>query len=87
MDEQIMRLVLFKSTRYNFCIHVDEISLNSVIQAPPPEAERSGESGAYVNLVIADKHWLAAQFSKTPPYHAEDSFGGREQDQGIPMPL
>jgi len=38
-----------RSQRYNFCIHVDEEALQSIISGPPPPADALGTG--YVNLV------------------------------------
>ncbi|TIA17486.1 hypothetical protein D6C83_08258 [Aureobasidium pullulans] len=41
-----------RSQRYNFCVHVDEEALQSVISGPPPPADLLGTG--YVNLVCLE---------------------------------
>lgn len=41
-----------RSQRYNFCIHVDEEALQSIISGPPPPADVLGTG--YVNLICLE---------------------------------
>jgi hypothetical protein len=41
-----------RSQRYNFCVHVDEEALQSIISGPPPPEDALGNG--YVNLVVLE---------------------------------
>lgn len=49
-----------RSQRYNFCVHVDEEALQSIISGPPPPADVLGTG--YVNLVCLEMLGVRAEF-------------------------
>ncbi|THX30884.1 hypothetical protein D6D12_03245 [Aureobasidium pullulans] len=62
-DEDLLDSLLAMTPRYNFCIHVDARSLESIVRRDPPilaspamiTGDRSKEG--YVNLIRADSGW------------------------------
>lgn len=86
MDASRLQCLLAENPRYNYCIHVDADSLDSVINRGPPPTEPDMENISYVNLIRADDAWEALDFDrcdwsrrKLVPDQEEDPF-----DEGEP---
>lgn len=46
--------VVMRSPRYNYCLHVDQGALDSILSGPAPPGDETGDG--YVNLVYLNRH-------------------------------
>ena len=83
-DEDLLDSLLAVTPRYNFCIHVDAGSLESIVRRDPPilaspattTGDRSKEG--YVNLIRADSGWSWDEYD---PATFDREAEGYEEDE------
>lgn len=87
IDDSRLQCLLTENPRYNYCIHVDADSLDSVINKGPPPTEPDVRNISYVNLIRADDAWESLDFDrfewsrrKLEPGQEEDPLDEREPE-------